>query len=260
MSARKLSRLSHEPVQKRPVRAEPQLPGLPPCRVELRRRSEFGVTLAAGVTGRHHFCFAGHQHPDRISWGALHGINLYEMAPGAERPHSFHAGFEIVTIVLAGRWKRTGSLPAAVPLSANEAELVSTGIGTTMGGAASGGAETSLVELWISSRSPQSEPRRQWLARRRTDLTRPIALGTAAESDALAWDADSRLHYGWLERGERFRSRLGAAEHGYLLVLDGLVSFNNVTAQAGDGIAVSGLGRVGIEALSRSRLVWLRGL
>ena len=210
--------------------------------------------------GRHHFCFAGFQHPDRLSWGTLHGVNLYHMQPWAERRATFHGGFEIVTIVLAGRWKRTGSLPAAVSLGVNETELVSTGIGTQLGAVTSAGTDVTLLEIWVASGSPNSQPRRQWLARRRTDFARPVATGAPPEIDALMWDAGARLHYGWLENGDRYRSRLENAERAYLVVVDGLVSVNGILAQAGDGVAATGAGRIHIEAIDRARLVWLRGL
>lgn len=212
------------------------------------------------MTGHHHFCFAGYQPTDRMPWGALLGLSRYDMAPGAERAATFHAGFEIVTIVLAGRWKRTGGLPGAVPLSANEAELVSTGIGIALGGVVAPGGDASILEIRIATQMPTREPRRQSLARRRTDLRRPIATGAPPEADALLWEASARVHYGWLEPGDRFCARLDHAELGYLLVVDGAATINAIIAQAGDGVAVGGPGRIEVEALERTRLVWIRGL
>lgn len=233
---------------------------VPRCRVALRPRAERGETHADGVAGYHHFCFAGHQRSDRMSWGALRGLSQYEMQPSADRPATFHAGFEVVTIVLGGRWKRTGDLPGAVPFGANEAELVSTGIGVALGGCATAGSDASIVEIRVASGKPDREPRRQSLARRRADLNRPIATGAPPESDAMFWASCARLHYGWLEPGDRFRSRLDFAELGYLLVVDGVVSANGIIARAGDGIAAAGPGRLELEALERARMVWLRGL
>jgi redox-sensitive bicupin YhaK (pirin superfamily) len=212
------------------------------------------------VTGWHHFCFAGYQRSDRMSWGALRGLSQYDMEPAADLPATFHAGFEVVTIVLAGRWKRTGDLPGAVPLGVNETELVSTGVGAALGGIAAAGIGASIVEARVATHRPDREARRQSLARRRTDLARPIATGAPPESDALLWAASARLHYGWLQPADRFRSRLEYAELGYLLVVDGAVSVNNIIAQAGDGVTAAGPGRLELQALERARVVWIRGL
>jgi redox-sensitive bicupin YhaK (pirin superfamily) len=226
----------------------------------LRPRAERGETRAPGVIGHHHFCFAGFQRPDRMSWGALRMLSLYDMAPGSERPASFLAGFEVVSIVLGGRWRRTGDLPAAAAFGANATELVSTGVGAALGGSVSGGADASLLEIWVSSQKPLRLPRRQSVLRRRTDLSRPIATGAPAESDALCWDSVARLHYGWLEPGDNFRCRLEYAELGFLLVVDGVVTANGTVAQAGDGVAASGPGNLQVKAVERARLIWLRGL
>lgn len=231
-----------------------------PCKVELRARAECGTTHAAGITGLHHFCFAGFERSDRMSWGALRGLSQFDMEPATDRPATFHAGFEIVTVVLAGRWKRTGALPGAVPLGVNETELVSTGTGVALGGSAAAGIGANIVEIRVATDRPDREARRQSLARRRTDLSRPVATGAPPESDALLWAASARLHYGWLEPGDRFRSRLDPGELGYLLVIDGTVAANNVMAKAGDGVAAAGPGRIELECLQRTRIVWLRGL
>jgi quercetin 2,3-dioxygenase len=258
------SKLQQVPVRDRPVSAgRRSVPVSTPatlCRVALRPYAERGETQAPGVTGHHHFCFAGFQRPDRMSWGALRMLSHYDIAPWAERPASFLAGFEVVTIVLAGRWKRTGDLPAATAFGANAAELVSTGVGASLGGSVSGGAEASLIEIWVASQKPLRLPRRQSVLRRRTDLVRPIATGAPAESDALCWDSVAQLHYGWLEPGDHFRTRLEYAELGFLLVVDGVVTANATMAQAGDGVAASGPGNLQVSAIERARVVWLRGL
>lgn len=194
-----------------------------------------------------------------MSWGALHMLSRFDLAPWAERPAAFLAGFEVVTIVLSGRWKRTGDLSAAA-FGANAAELVSTGIGSSLRSSAAGGVDASLLEIWVSSRKPHRLPRRQSVLRRRTDLVRPIATRAPAERDALCWDSVARLHYGWLEAGEHFRPGLDYAELGFLLIIDGAVTANTAIAQAGDGVAATGAGVLQVEALERARIVWLSGL
>ncbi len=223
-------------------------------------RGERGETHADGVCGRHHLAFAAYQRSDRQSWGRLRGLSRYDLAPGAERPPVFHAGLEIVTVLLAGRWHRTGDLSSATPLGANDAELVSAGAGVALGGRAASGGSVSLVEIRLASQKPDREAWRQWLARRRTDLGRPIATGAPPQPDALMWASAARLHYGWLESGDHFRSALENAELGFLLIVDGAVSVNGTIAQAGDGVAATGSGRLQVEALERARLIWLLGL
>ncbi len=195
-----------------------------------------------------------------MSWGALHMLSRFDLAPWSERPAAFLAGFEVVTIILAGCWKRTGDLSAAAAFGVNAAELVSTGIGSSLRSSAAGGVDASLLEIWISSRKPHRSPRRQSVLRRRPDLVRPIATRAPAERDALCWDSVARLHYGWLEAGEHFRPRLDYAELGYLLVIDGAVTANATIAQAGDGVAATGPGTLQVEAIERARVVWLSGL
>ena len=218
-----------------------------PAAVELRPRAELGETRAPGLEGRHHFCFAGYQRPDRLEWGKLRALNLYRLAPGARREPSFHASFEIVTLVTGGTLRRLGTFAPRQALRAGAIELVSTGVGANLGLEAIGDSAATFMEIWIESDQPMMHARRQSRMILSLDAV-VLAAGASASGGALELAADARLSRLTLPPGGVFTQVLGGGECAYLSVLEGRVRARAVSASTGDAIALSGPGRVSIAS------------
>lgn len=230
-----------------------------PCHVELRPAAGHGATALDGLSGVHHFCFASFQRPDRMDWGLLRAFHEFTLQPGAERPPSFHAGLEILTLVLAGRLRRTGRWAPREPLAADAVELIHSGAGADLGVAAVGDVPVRYIEVWAKARRIHGEPRRIVRAHAPRGLARPIVSGNPGARESLRWDADARVSRTTLAADARLTRRLEAGDHVYVVLRAGTLDANGVIAKAGDALAIRGPGRLRITARAQADFHWFRG-
>ncbi|HTU11109.1 MAG TPA: hypothetical protein VMG08_09455 [Allosphingosinicella sp.] len=224
--------------------------------VEARPHDELGETRSGGLAGRHHFCFASYQRPDRLEWGGLRALHFYTLRAGERRAPSFHAGFEIVTLVTAGALRRLGSFDPRQPLLPGSVELISTGVGADLGLEAISEGPASFTEIWIASNRPMMDARRQWLPR--LDEAAMTVLATGARAKAPRLCADAELLRVRLPAGGRFTRILGADERAYLAVETGDVAAAGARAGAGDALAIRGPGRLRVTAGDATQFLFVR--
>lgn len=222
------------------------------CSVALRKHDDLGSTQWSGLTGTHHFSFAAYQRVDRLHWGGLRALNLYRLEPGAVRSPTFHAGFEIVTLVTGGRLRRTGTFSPRRPLGPHMVELLSTGTGANLGCIAADDETARYVEIWVRSTAASRRALRQCLTAYPVGLDQPLASGPGESRGSLSWRADGQILHIALEAGEKIERAVSDDLCPYLAVLHGDLSANGIVAESGDGLAIGGPGRLMLEARTPS--------
>jgi redox-sensitive bicupin YhaK (pirin superfamily) len=230
-----------------------------PCHVELRLATEHGRTVLGGLSGLHHFCFAGFQRADRMEWGPLRAVHEFTLQPGAGRPPSLHAGFEILTLVSEGRLRRTGRWAPREAMAAGAVELVHSGAGADIGVTAVGDVPARYFEIWAKVPRIHGEPRRTLRARAPRGFARPIASNRPSSVETLRWDADARLARATLAADATLKRRLEPGDCIYVVLRTGRLETNGVVANAGDALAISGPGRLRIVARLPADFYWFRG-
>ncbi|MBX3561186.1 MAG: hypothetical protein KF780_05175 [Sphingomonas sp.] len=230
-----------------------------PRHVELRPAAEHGRTELDGLSGQHHFCFAGFQRADRMEWGLLRAFHEFTLQPGAERTPSLHAGFEILTLVLDGRLRRTGRWAPRAPMMAGAVELVHSGVGADLGVAAIGDVPARYIEIWAKAPRIHGEPRRTVRPRAPRGFARPIASNRPASAETLRWAADARVARATLAADAMLKRRLEPDDCLYVVLRAGRLEANGVVANAGDALAISGPGRLRLAARLPADFYWFRG-
>lgn len=197
----------------------------------------------------HHFSFAAHQRADRIEWGGLRAVNIYHLEPGAERPPTFHADFEILTLVLGGCLRRTGSFACDSPFAAGSAELISTGTGADLGFTAVGPNAADYVEIWLHATAQARTARRAVSSHYPVGAEAPLAGARTASSGQLRLSAPATVHRALLDRSAT-RSWSIHKARAYIVILDGRLCANRAELDTGGAFAVTGPGLLKLEALS----------
>lgn len=212
------------------------------CAVELRPGAQHGRTQVRGLQGTHHFCFATYQRLDRLEWGGLRALHQYRLAAGGRREPTFHAGFEILTLVTAGALRRTGTFIPRPLLVPGSIELVSTGVGAHLGLEAAGDGPAEYVEIWLASDQPGIGAARQWrpvLPWKREQVL--AAAPPAGDSLALAAAKAEVLRVS-LGKDDAFVRELSPETCAYLAVTQGQLEIAEARAASGDAFAISGPG------------------
>ena len=233
-------------------------PKIARCSVELRPRSELGVTQHGGLSGRHHFSFAGYQRLDRIEWGALRALHHYDLRAGETRAPTFHAGFEILTLVMGGRLLRIGGHEPREPLCHGSAELVSTGRGVNLGVKAVGDEVARYIELWIRSEPPARRSRRQYRSTVVASPVRAVASNKPSPAGGLAWQSKAEVFLARMAAGEQADRAIADGDCAYIAVLAGEIEGNGIAAQAQDALAISGAGLLTFRSRTLSQFLLIR--
>lgn len=212
------------------------------CVVEIRLASDRGSTRAGGLLGIHHFCFAGFQRLDRLEWGGLRALSLYRLGAGERREPTFLSGFEVLTLVTAGRLRRTGTFESWQDLGAGSVELISTGMGANLGVEAIGNDLAEFTEIWLASDRPLGEARRQWRPAM-PERGETILAAAAPASGALRLAGDAEILRVSLGDRGRFARTLDTETCAYLAVIEGMIETGQLRAGPGDAFAISGPGK-----------------
>lgn len=229
------------------------------CRIELRRAADHGATALEGLAGIHHFCFADFQRADRMDWGPLRAFHEYSLAPGAQRPPSFHSGLEILTLVSSGKLRRTGRWAPREPLAADSAEHIHAGIGVDLGVVSVGDVPARYTEIWVTAPRIHGEPRRTVRARAPRGMARPIASNRPTDVGSFRWETDARVARTTLSVDAALTRRLAVEDRAYVVLRAGRIEAGGIVANPGDALAIAGPGRLRITALLPSDFYWIRG-
>lgn len=199
-----------------------------------------------GLVGRHHFCFARYQHPERLEWGRLRIWNEYELEPGPGRPPEHCDNFDIVTIVRGGILHRPGSFGDMCLAGAGEAQILTTGSGASIGLRAVG-QMASFHEIWLTSDKRYAGPR---------CASEPLPSGEGWHLLASGFDPDdcsrltsaARVHLARMPERSRLHKRLEHGSRAYLVPISGAVRLGDLMMTEGSGAAIVGEAEITLEA------------
>lgn len=226
--------------------------------IELRPFATLGAADHGWLDAHHHFSFADYQEPGRTNWGQLRVWNDDTIAPRSGFPPHPHRDMEIITYVRKGAISHKDSLGNEGRTAAGDVQVMSAGTGIQHAEYNLEDEETTLFQIWIIPDRRGGEP--TWGAQPfpkgdRAGKFVTLASGIAGDEEALAIRADARVAGATLKAGETAIYESAADRHLYLVPATGKVRIGDVEANARDGIAITGLGRIEITAIEDSELV-----
>lgn len=214
--------------------------------IDYRPSQGLGRTEMPGLAGRHHFCFARYQHPQRLDWGRLRIWNEYQLEPGPGRAPEHCDNFDIVTIMRSGVLLRPGSFGDRCLAGAGEAQILTAGSGASIGLRAIG-QSASFHEVWLRSDERSADPRCASEPLPRGDGWHLLASGFDRDEGARLTSA-ARIHLAKMPARGKLRKRLGHAGHAYLVPISGAVRLGDLMMTEGSGAAMLGETDITLEA------------
>lgn len=234
--------------------------------IELRPFAGLGTASEAGVEAQFHFSFQGYHDPERTNWGRLRAWNAVGFGPGARTAPHTHHDMEIVTCVHEGAVAYTDSAGQSACTGADEVQVISAGEGIVHHESNPQSACAQCFEIWILPDRRGGTPtcaRRRFSRAERTGALVALASGQSrdAGSSALPLRADARVLGACLEAGKSVTYETQIARHAYLVATQGRVRVADlhtdtaVEANAGDGVAITGLSTFDVTALEDGEIV-----
>jgi quercetin 2,3-dioxygenase len=226
--------------------------------IDVRPFATLGHANHGWLDARHHFSFASYHDPARMGWGPIRVWNDDTIAAQSGFPPHPHSDMEIVTFVRQGAITHQDSLGNKGRTAAGDVQVMSAGTGITHAEYNVEDEATTLFQIWILPDRRGEAP--GWGQREFPKATREggfeiLASGTPDEDGALSIRADAKVAAATLAAGQSAAWTTSGERHQYLVAPKGRIRVNGVEAAPRDGIAVTGEGRIVVEALDDAEVV-----
>ena len=226
--------------------------------IDIRPFASLGHADHGWLDARHHFSFADYHDPARMGWGRIRVWNDDKIAAKSGFPPHGHRDMEIVTYVRTGAITHQDSLGNQGRTGAGDVQVMSAGTGVTHAEFNLEDEDTTLFQIWIETDRPGAQP--GWGAKPFPRDARDGQFQLLASGDkddgALTINADARVLGATVKAGDAIEIDAAPDRHLYL-VPSGRVRVNDVEAQARDGVAITGVDKVRIEADDDAELVFV---
>ena len=224
--------------------------------IDIRPFNSLGHADHGWLNARHHFSFASYHDPKRMSWGRIRVWNDDQIAGKSGFPPHPHRDMEIITYVRSGAITHQDSLGNQGRTGAGDVQVMSAGTGVVHSEYNLEDEQTTLFQIWVETDRPGASP--GWGAmpfpkEAREGSFQLLASGND-DDGALTINADARVLGATLKAGTGIDYDADAARHLYL-VPSGRILVNGVTANARDGVAITGEENLHIEAEEDAELV-----
>jgi quercetin 2,3-dioxygenase len=209
------------------------------------------------LKANHHFSFASYYDPARMNWGAIRVWNDDEIAAQSGFPPHAHDNMEIITYVREGAITHRDSMGNLGRTEAGDVQVMSAGTGVTHSEYNLEDGLCRLFQIWIVPRERDVAPswdQREFPKADRSGQFTVLASGYGDEG-ALAINADARVLGASAAAGETLSYTIEEGHHAYLVPAKGRIRVGDMEVNARDGLAITGVGAITIEALEDSELV-----
>lgn len=211
------------------------------------------------LDSHHTFSFANYYNPERIHFGALRVLNDDRITGGEGFSMHPHDNMEIISIPLSGTLEHKDSMNNVAVIQAGEIQVMSAGTGIFHSEFNKNlKEEAAFLQIWVFPKEKNTEPRYSQISL--ADVAKPDTLYQIVSpnpNEPGAWiGQDAWFHLGDLSKGWKDTYLLKKKGSGvYLFVLEGSVKVAGHILERRDGLGVSEVESLEIEAIHPSRLL-----
>ncbi len=206
----------------------------------------------------HTFSFADYYDPAHHHFRALRVINEDIVAPGQGFDTHPHRDMEIVTWVLEGELAHKDSLGHAATLKPGEVHRITAGTGVLHSEFnPSKENRVHLYQIWLQPDGkgyPPGYEQKAFPREGRTVRWQTVVSGDGREG-SITIRQNAQIYLAELSAGKTITHSFPGDRHGWLQVLRGRVTVENLSLQAGDGLAISEEKELPIQAGTQAELM-----
>ncbi len=206
------------------------------------------------LDARHHFSFSSYQNPSRTGFGTLRVINDDIIKAGSGFDTHPHKDMEIITYVREGAITHRDSNGNVGRTKAGDVQVMSAGSGVFHSEFNLESEDTNIFQIWIEPNRLNVEPRwdsHQFPTEATNDSLIPLVAGD--ETAPLFIHQDASIHAGYLTEGTQLRHPI--KHQAYILVSEGALMLDDITAHKGDGLEATNVSSITIKALSDAKIL-----
>lgn len=218
--------------------------------IKIRKSSERGYANHGWLEARHTFSFADYRDPAHMGFSVLRVINEDRVAGGAGFPTHGHQNMEIITYIIEGALEHKDSMGNTAVIKPGEVQRMSAGTGVRHSEFNNSKEnKTHLLQIWIipdKEGYPPSYEQKDFKSKLASNELCLVASNHGRDgSVSLSQDVDMYALKS-ATAGERILNTQEGRFY-WLQVVSGVVSFNNVSIGAGDGLSASMESRIHLK-------------
>ncbi|MGH8779977.1 pirin family protein [Paraburkholderia sp.] len=223
-----------------------------------RRWKSLDMADHGWLRAKYHFQVTPAGNPAHHALGPLIVWNDDEIAVDNGFPLHGHRDVEIITYVREGVLGHRDTLGSEGTIRAGDIQVMSAGTGIRHAEFNKSEVPLKLYQIWLRPREAGGKPRWDTRSFPRSDGAgrfTVLASGYDGDKGALPIRADARLLGATLKAGETIRHELGLTHSAYLVLVSGQIAIDGEPVGPLDGVAITDVSAVEIEAFENSELV-----
>jgi redox-sensitive bicupin YhaK (pirin superfamily) len=206
----------------------------------------------------HTFSFAGYSNADRMHFGALRVLNDDTVAPGMGFGKHPHDNMEIVSIPLSGDLEHNDTTGRHKIIKQGDVQIMSAGSGIQHSEKnANHNQEVKFLQIWVFPKKRNIEPRYEQKTFSTEERENTLLTVVAPDNTNALWiNQDTWFTLGNFTKTTATTYTLNKEKNGvYVFVIKGNTSVNGIALNERDGLGISDVNELQIEAEANSEIL-----
>ena len=223
-----------------------------------RRANDRGEVDLGWLHSRHTFSFGSYYDPQHMGFGPLRVVNEDRVKPSKGfAPHD-HKDMEIVSYVVKGALEHKDSMGNGSVIRRGDVQRMTAGVGVRHSEFNhSGDEDVHFLQIWIEpdtlGLNAGYEEKHFSSGTKRNQLR--LVASRDGRDGSIVIHRDVDLFASLLDGGKSVSHGFANGRKGWLQVVAGTIAVNGETLDAGDGLAITDLARIDIEATTDSEFL-----
>lgn len=219
--------------------------------ISIRKSGDRGAANLGWLESKHSFSFGQYHDPKHMGFGRLRVINEDLIAPGGGFPTHPHSDMEIISYVLAGGLEHKDSLGNGSVIRPGDVQRMSAGTGVRHSEYNASKTEPAhFIQVWINPERkglpPSYEQKSFGAAEKQSKL---CLIGSPdGRAGSVTIHAPADVYATLLEQGASVVHEIARGRSAWVQIARGSVMLNEQRLEAGDAAAITGSGRIRLEA------------
>ncbi len=210
------------------------------------------------LKAKHTFSFAEYHNPKRVHFGPLRVINEDRIAPGQGFGTHPHKDMEIVTYPISGAIEHKDSMGNGTVIMAGEVQRMTAGSGVQHSEYNhSKSEELHLLQIWMFPEQKDLEPGYEQTMFTREDKLDRLCLVASRDgrNGSVTVHQHVDLYASILQVNTKIEHAVDDAHKIFVQVISGEIVVNGQAVSAGDGLQITGEGKLGISSKSEAEFL-----
>lgn len=225
--------------------------------ISIRKANDRGLTQIDWLKSYHSFSFGDYYDPNHMGFGTLRVINEDRVTPGKGFGTHQHRDMEIISYVISGALEHKDSMGTGSIIKPGEIQRMSAGKGVAHSEFNASQTEpVHFLQIWITPSQKDLKPSYEQKTLPQGKLNELLLIGSPnGGKNAITIHQQAELYVAYLQAQESVTHEFKQHHKGWLQLINGQISVNDKTLDAGDGAGFQIAGRITITGLENAEFL-----